>query len=500
MMVEVTSVDRNNVGFERPRTFDFDPAIAEVQTRNLIEDNTLSGFTMVGPFGEADPGAFYNSSGQGQTMIMVGGTTGATLTNIWIDDGISHGVTFAGSIDATLDDFVLDRTLNKGAGRNRYAVWVRDVYESDFANLTISDTRHAVLFSSYTTASNNSVHVSYTKRDINFHGGRDQYKTVVVNEMVRNETEQSYMAWAILYIEGERHGAPTDPTTNPIRFGTLVATSKGDEAYASDASANLWMVGGNDTAHGGAGDDYINGGDGNAVIYGLDGNDTINGGAATDTLVLEGALPDYQITADGAHIYLAGSTGRTLTRNVESCVFADTTIDDDALLDVATVEDVPDTSAEPAIPYEEAASSGTDSTSNTATHSDSDTEPDTARADLTLPTFTWRQGTFWSSGFTTDIASISGEVMKDFQIIFSDPSFTISNIWGATSTVKADGALIISGSGYSLNAEPGKSISVGFNGNGSVPADEMITYTAIINGTSYVIGEEADELADDNVY
>ena len=501
MMVEVTSVDGDIVGFETPLTFDFDPAITEVQTRNLIEGNTLSGFTMVGPHGEADPGAFYNSSGQGQTIIMVGGTTGATLTNIGIDDGISHGITFAGSIDATLDDFVMDGTLNKGAGGNGYAVWIRDVYESDFSNLIITDTRHAVLFASYTTASNNSVHVTYTNRDINFHGGRDQYNTVVVDEMVRNETEQDYMAWATFYNEGERYGAPTDPTTNPITFGTLVASSKGDEAYARDAGANLWMVGGNDTAHGGAGDDYINGGDGNDVIHGSAGNDTINGGAATDTLVLEGALSDYVITADGSDIYLTGAAGRTLTRNVESFVFADTTLDDDALLDVATAEDTPDTSAEPALPYEGAASSDTDSTSDTGTDSGTDTEPDTAPADLTLPTFTWRQGTVWSSGFTTyiDIENISGEVMEDFQIIFTDPSFTVSNIWGATSSVQADGTLVISGSGYSLNAEPGKSISVGFNGNGSVPADETITYTAIINGTTYVIGEEADASADDTV-
>ncbi len=496
IMVEVTSVDGDTVGFDTPLTFDFAPPITEVQTRPLIEGNTLSGFTMVGPYGEADPGAFYNSSGQGQTMIMVGGTAGASLSNIGIKDGISHGITFAGSIDAHLDDFTMDGTLNKGAGGNGYAVWIRDVFESDFSDLSIYDTRHAVLFASYTTASNNTVHVTSTNRDINFHGGRDQYNTVVVDEMIRDEVEQGYMAWATFYNQGERYGAPTDPTTNPITFGTLVASGKGDEAYARAEGAQLWMVGGNDTAHGAAGDDYISGGNGNDVIYGSAGDDTVNGGAGTDTLILEGSLDDYAISANGTDIYLTTAAGRTLVREVEDFVFAGTAFDDDDLLAMASVETSPDTGAEPTLPYDQPA---TDDETGNDTGGDTGTE--TPPADLTLPTFDWRQGSVWSSGFTTyiDIANITGQIMEDFQIIFSDPAFSISNIWGATQSVLDDGSLMISGAGYSLELDADKAISVGFNGNGPVPADETITYTAVINGVTYVIGEDNSSDADDTV-
>ena len=38
--------------------------------------------------------------------------------------------------------------------------------------------------------------------------------------MVRLGAEQGYMAWATFYNEGERYGAPTDPTTNPPNNGT----------------------------------------------------------------------------------------------------------------------------------------------------------------------------------------------------------------------------------------------------------------------------------------
>ena len=47
--------------------------------------------------------------------------------------------------------------------------------------------------------------------DVNFHGGRDQFNTVVVDESVRNETEQGYMAWATFMNEGERYGAADGP-------------------------------------------------------------------------------------------------------------------------------------------------------------------------------------------------------------------------------------------------------------------------------------------------
>ncbi|NVO28666.1 hypothetical protein HJ526_14640 [Donghicola sp. C2-DW-16] len=488
IMVEVTSVDGDTIGFDTPLTFDFDPDITTVQTRNLIEGNTLSGFTMVGPYGDADPGSFTNSTGQGQTMIMVGGTAGATLTNITIEDGISHGITFAGSIDVTLDDFTMDGTLNKGDSGNGYAVWIRDVYESDFTDLTITDTRHAVLFASYTTASNNYVQVTYTNRDINFHGGRDQYNTVVVDEMVRDETEQGYLGWATFFNEGESYGAPTDPTTNSITFGTLVASSKGDEAYARDTGAQMWMVGGNDTAHGGAGDDYINGGTGNDVIYGSDGQDTINGDSSTDTLILEGSLADYAISANGTDLYLTHAGGRTLVRNVEEFVFTDATLDDDDLFDMATVEANPDTAAEPTLPYLDSTSTGDDTVS---------TGTDTTAPD-TLPTFTWRQGTVWNGGFTTyiDIENTSGTVMEDFRIVITDPTFTVSNIWGATYSVQADGSLVISGSGYSLDVAAGGSVSIGFNGKGTVPAEDTVAYGAVIDGTTYMIGEETTDAED----
>jgi Ca2+-binding RTX toxin-like protein len=348
ILVEVTEVDGDQITFDSPLTFDYDPSISTIQVRNMVEGNTLSGFSMVGPYGEANPGDFWNDKpGQGHTMIMLGGTVGAEVTNIGIEDGISHGITIAGSTDVTLDDFYMDGTHDKGGGGNGYAVWIRDVYDSSFTNLHIVDTRHAVVFGSYNTASGNDVHISYTNRDVNFHGGRDQFNTVVVDEMIRDETEQGYMAWATFINEGERYGAPTDPTTNTILIRTVVATSKGDEVYSHPDGSQMWGVGGADTIHSGQGDDYVNGGDSGDTIYASDGQDTINGGDSTDTLIFDGDFADYTVTRSGDDLYFTHVGGRTVVRNVEDFEFADGSYSDSNLLSSATNEVDPDTNPEP---------------------------------------------------------------------------------------------------------------------------------------------------------
>lgn len=351
LLAEVSEVNGNTITIDRPLTFDYDPAISEVQKRSIVQDNTLSGFTMTGPWGEADPGAFTNTAGQGHSMIMLGGTHDAQISNIGILNGISHGVTMAGSLDLTMTDFVMDGTHNKGAGGNGYAVFIRDVFDSVFSDLHIIDTRHSVLFGGWNTASGNQVHVSYTNRDINFHGGRDQNNSVVVDTMVRNPTEQGYMAYATFHNQGESYGAPTDPTTNTIEIRTLVASSKGDSVVAHREGSNLWLVGGNDTVETGAGDDYVNGGTGQDVIYASAGQDTIDGGSSSDTVIFSGVLADYTLTRDGDTLYVSNALGTTRITDVSDFIFADGLRSDTQLFALAAPEPNPTTPGDTTPPY-----------------------------------------------------------------------------------------------------------------------------------------------------
>lgn len=121
--------------------------------------------------------------------------------------------------------------------------------------------------------------------------------------------------------------------------------------------------------------------------------------------------------------------------------------------------------------------------------------------DVALPTITWRQGNVWNGGFTAylDIDNATDKVLENIEVRISDPSFTVSSTWGASSYIDGNGDLVIMGSGYGDNLNPGQSVSIGFKGKGTVPSDDTITYAAIIDGVTYVLGEEppAEENTED---
>ncbi|SPF79866.1 calcium-binding protein [Pseudoprimorskyibacter insulae] len=337
ILVEVTEVNGDDITFDSPLTFDYDPAISEVQTRKILEGNTLTGFRMEGPYGESVASNFNNTkAGQGHMMIMMGGVTEAVLTDLRIDEAISHGITFAGSTDVTVTDFRMDGTHNKGGGGNGYALWLRDVYDSEFTGLDIVNVRHAVIFASYTSASGNTVQVDWTNRDVNFHGGRDQNNTVTVDAMIRLGAEQSYMSTATYYNPGERWGAPTDPATNDIYFRELVASNKADDVYSHADGSFIQTVDSSDIVHTNIGDDLIDTGSGNDTVYASGGQDTIIGNSGTDTVILTGALADYTVQQWGGDLFLTKDGATTRFNTVEKFTFADGTVTDDTLLDMAT--------------------------------------------------------------------------------------------------------------------------------------------------------------------
>ncbi len=342
ILVEVTAVDGDTVTFDSPLTFDYDPAISDVQVRTILEGNELSGFTMEGAYGAADPNRYYNDEGavQGATFIMVGGTSDMVITDIHLQDAASHGITFAGSTGVTVDNVSANGAHNKGGGGNGYSIWIRDTYDSSFTNLDITDVRHAVLFASYTSASGNYVHVSFTNRDINFHGGRDQNNTVVVDQMYRDEVEQHHMSTATYYNPpgGERWGAPTDPSTNPIYIREVQASNKDDLIASHWEGSIVYTYEANDTIITNDGNDFVDAGTSGDTVFASDGLDTIVGGSGTDSLALAGNHADYTITRFGAWLYLTHAGGVTLVTEVENFDFADGSYSEDVLFNQAALE------------------------------------------------------------------------------------------------------------------------------------------------------------------
>jgi len=326
VLVEVTSVSGNTVTFDDELPFDFDPDITTVEHRTILEDNTLSGFTVAGSWGDTDPSKFSNTLGtaNGATAILVAGTSGAVIEDVAVMDAASHGITVANSTGFEMSDVIIDGAHDKGAGGNGYGVWIRDVYNSSFTDLSITDTRHAVVFASYTSAVGNTVDVTSTNRDINFHGGLDQDNTVTVGDSIRSGNEISYMSPSVFFNEGTSYGAPTDKSTNDVTFEKVVGTVRADEVTASDKGATISLMGAADIAHTGAGNDIVDMGTGTDTVYASDGIDTFDGGKGTDQVVFELPEESYAIAWDGDTLIVSNGDNVTKLTNFEVVVFADT--------------------------------------------------------------------------------------------------------------------------------------------------------------------------------
>jgi Ca2+-binding RTX toxin-like protein len=327
-------------------TFDFDPEITTVEHREILEGNTLSGFTVQGSWGDADPGDFSNtlSTDNGATAILVAGTSDAELSDISVLDAASHGITVAGSTDIILTDILIDGAADKGGSGNGYGIWIRDVYDSDFSDLTITDTRHAVVFASYTSASGNVVEVSYTNRDINFHGGLDQDNVVSVDVSVRVGEETYYLSPTLFFNDGKPYGAPTDPDANTVTFGTVVGTVRADAVMSSSEGSHIEVLGGSDLVVTNDGDDYVDLGTGNDLVFASSGNDTLIGGSADDTVIFAFEEAEYSTHWEGDTLFVIHGDDVTQLSGFEEVYFADTAYDFE---DVPTLEGPPSLLWEP---------------------------------------------------------------------------------------------------------------------------------------------------------
>jgi len=346
VLLKVNAVEGDTVSFDTALPFDFDPAITTVESREILEGNTLSGFTVQGSWTNADPGDFSNTLGtdNGATMILVAGTSDVELSDISILDAASHGITIAGSADIVLKDIHIDGAADKGAGGNGYGIWIRDVYDSTLSDLTIIDTRHAVVFASYTSATGNVVDVTYTNRDINFHGGLDHDNIVSVEASVRTGDETSYMTPTVFFNEGTTYGAPTDSESNTVVFGTVVGTVRSDVVGSGDNGSHIEVLGGNDVVMTGAGDDYVDLGTGKDVVFASDGHDTLVGGSSYDTVYFEHDEGTYSTAWHGNTLVVSWDENTTSVSGFEKVNFADADYD---------FEDVPEHSAAATVRWEE---------------------------------------------------------------------------------------------------------------------------------------------------
>ena len=231
----------------------------------------------------------------------------------------SLGVNFALSTGVSADDIEITGAHNKGDGGNGYAIQIRDVYDSSFTNLTDMDMRHSVVFASWRSAAGNFVHVAFTDRDINFHGGRDHDNVVLVDQSIRDANSDIISPTLFVNAEGTSYGSVTDADANTVRFGYVVGSRLGDNIQGYDAGSWLDGQDGNDTLTGGAGNDVL--------IGGL-GSDLLAGGAGEDIAVYADSHLAFAISAeaDGLHLQHVAQGDTDILTGIEWILFSDTAL------------------------------------------------------------------------------------------------------------------------------------------------------------------------------
>ena len=340
-MVEVASVSEDGtVRLVNGLAFDFTTA-ASVQRIEVAENVRLGGFTVSSGLGLQDPSNFANveASFDRSNVILLSGTAYTKLFDIAIENAPSNGFTLAQSVFLEASNLSVDGAVNKGDGGNGYAFQPRALYNSTMQGLEAFDTRHALLFASWTSEANNSFQVRETNRDINFHGGPDHHNNVEVLSSVRDATEATYLSPTLFVNKGESYGAPTDMDTNDVTFRYVSGTTKAETLVADDYGVEFRANSGADILVGGAGNDALYAEKGDDLMVASGGRDVIDGGqGASDVLQYAGDQDDYLITRDlMGRLVIHKADGYDVVGGVEALRFADGTVS------VATLTDLPTT-------------------------------------------------------------------------------------------------------------------------------------------------------------
>ncbi len=301
-----------------------DAGAAMVHAIDLVENVTLSDFTVTFALGDPNPYDFVNTHPEfeGTSAIRLDGTSYASLARVSVIDAASHAFDIRTSLEPVADDLYVDGAHNKGTDGNGYGLQIYETFGGTFTNLEIFDTRHAVLFSAWDAEVGNTVHVLETNRDINFHGSADVDNAVVVDRAVLDYDQSQNTGigngyWALVSDGGLSHTTTDIYGPNSVTFGWAVGSDAGEEIHGVDTGAYLNGMNGQDTLVGGSGDD---------ILVGGTNKDTLVGGAGSDTFLFQvgdnyDTLADFESGPGGDRIVFSG------TASLDS--FADLTLTQD---------------------------------------------------------------------------------------------------------------------------------------------------------------------------
>lgn len=313
--VRIASVSGNVVTLAQPVAYDMGTSETTVQRMDLLTGASVSNLTVTTNLSAADPYYFENEYEQysGESAITGRYVKDMAVSNIKIINPVSNGLELRGAFGGNVDGLEVTGAHNKGGEGNGYGLYLAETFYGDFENLTMTDVRHAVVFSSWSAEVGNNVHVLWTNRDINYHGSPDHSNTVLVDRVEYDAGPDR--AWPVVGTGSVMHPW-TDIHDNTTLFRYAQGSFKDEEIVAQDGGSTLYGNGGHDLLIGGTGADFLYGGEGNDTIRGNEGADEIDGGAGND--VLSGGtgrdvfVKSYGEGADTVTDFLGWSNGDAL--------------------------------------------------------------------------------------------------------------------------------------------------------------------------------------------
>ncbi len=310
----IVSIDENGVAtLAEVAPYTFEAGKANIAKNTFLENVHLSDFSIQGNFeddagGAPDPFYFEDTIPEWVSIAALefDGVRDSSMERITITDPAAHAFKWQRAHETTADALTAVGAHNK-SGSSGYHFLFQESFANDFTNLSSTDARHAVLFSSYNAEHYNTLHMLYTNRDINFHGSPDDENTIVIDVNEQDYPVGSSPQWQAVH-PGVRGLHPlSDIEGNDVTFKYARSGDRSDRIVAHEDGGNIAMRDGSDLGLGQGGNDTMNGDDGNDTLQGYGGDDKLNGGEGKDTLA--GGVGNDTLRGGNDNDLLVGGSG-----------------------------------------------------------------------------------------------------------------------------------------------------------------------------------------------
>jgi Ca2+-binding RTX toxin-like protein len=302
----VTAVNGTQVTLADAVPYDFAAAETRVFALSALENVTVRDLTISSALNGPNAFNFSNSYPEfdGASAFAASGTIGLQLFNLTVSNSPSTAISLSSSIHTEVQDITISGSHNKGSDGNGYGVLLTESFNNVLSGLTITDMRHAIVFSAWSAETGNTIAADFINRDVNFHGSPDVGNTVTVGRAILSyDTAVDPSMWSLVSSGGSNHAATDIWGDNMVRFSHAEGSGNVDSIQGADGGSYLNGHGSNDVLVGGSGDD---------VIVGGLRRDTLTGGDGSDTFIFKmgddlDIVTDMAFGSGGDHIVILGN-------------------------------------------------------------------------------------------------------------------------------------------------------------------------------------------------